>query len=96
MKHSFVRAARKDDIPAGKIYEFQVAGKAIAIANVAGKFHAINSVCVHQAGPLGEGGWKDQIVTCPWHGWQYDVTTGKVDSKPCSWGRLLPGRGPRR
>ena len=52
---AFVRAARKDDIPVGKIYEFQVAGQAIAIANVSGKFHAINSVCAHEGGPLGEG-----------------------------------------
>jgi nitrite reductase (NADH) small subunit len=75
---AFVRAARKDDIPAGKIYEFQVAGQAIAIANVAGKFHAINSVCAHEGGPLGEGELEGTVVTCPWHAWQYDVTTGKV------------------
>jgi nitrite reductase/ring-hydroxylating ferredoxin subunit len=75
---AFVRAARKDDIPAGKIYEFQVAGQAIAIANVSGKFHAINSVCAHEGGPLGEGELEGTVVTCPWHAWQYDVTTGKV------------------
>ena len=75
---AFVRAARKDDIPAGKVYEFQVGGQAIAIANVAGKFHAINSVCAHEGGPLGEGDLEGTVVTCPWHAWQYDVTTGKV------------------
>jgi nitrite reductase (NADH) small subunit len=75
---AFVRAAKKDDVPVGKIYEFQVGGKAIALANVAGKLSAINSLCVHQGGPLGEGELDGQIVTCPWHGWQYDVTTGKV------------------
>ncbi|HKV04654.1 MAG TPA: Rieske 2Fe-2S domain-containing protein [Candidatus Acidoferrales bacterium] len=79
---AFVRAARKDDVPVGKIYEFQVAGKAIAVANVAGKLFAINSVCLHQGGPLGEGELEGQIVTCPWHGWQYDVTTGKVVQSP--------------
>src|SRR6202050_3016037 len=75
---AFVRAARKDDIPAGKIYEFQVGGQAIAIANIAGKFHAINSVCAHEGGPLGEGELDGTVVTCPWHAWQYDVTNGKV------------------
>ena len=79
---AFVRAARKDDIPAGKIYEFQVGGQAIAIANVSGKFHAINSVCAHEGGPLGEGELEGQVVSCPWHGWQYDVTTGKVTQNP--------------
>ncbi|MBZ5693913.1 MAG: Rieske 2Fe-2S domain-containing protein [Acidobacteriia bacterium] len=79
---AFVRAAKKDDIPPGKIYEFQVGGKAIAIANVSGKLHAINSICAHQGGPLGEGELEGQIVTCPWHAWQYDVTTGKVVQSP--------------
>ena len=79
---AFVRVAKKDDVPPGKIYEFQVGGSAIAIANVAGKLHAINSICAHQGGPLGEGELEGQIVTCPWHAWQYDVTTGKVVQSP--------------
>ena len=79
---AFVRAAKKDDVPPGKIYEFQVGGKAIAIANVSGKLHAINSICAHQGGPLGEGELEGQIVTSPWHAWQYDVTTGKVVQSP--------------
>jgi nitrite reductase (NADH) small subunit/3-phenylpropionate/trans-cinnamate dioxygenase ferredoxin subunit len=79
---AFVRAARKEDIPLGKIYEFQVAGQAIAIANVAGKFCAIKSVCAHEGGPLGEGELDGQVVTCPWHAWQYYVTTGKMVQNP--------------
>jgi nitrite reductase (NADH) small subunit len=79
---AFVRAARKDDVPACKIYEFQVGGQAIAIANVAGKFCAINSVCAHEGGPLGEGELEGTVVTCPWHAWQYDVTTGRVVGNP--------------
>ena len=75
---AFVRAARKQDVPAGKIYEFQVGGQAVAIANVAGNFFAINSICAHEGGPLGEGELDGTTVTCPWHLWQYDVTTGKV------------------
>ena len=79
---AFVRAAKKDDVPPGKIYEFQVGGKAIAIANVSGKLHAINSICAHQGGPLGEGELEGQIVTCPWHGWQFDVTSGTFVQDP--------------
>jgi nitrite reductase (NADH) small subunit/3-phenylpropionate/trans-cinnamate dioxygenase ferredoxin subunit len=77
-----VRAARKEDVPPGKIYEFQVGGQAIAIANVAGKFCAISSVCAHEGGPLGEGELEGAVVTCPWHAWQYNVTTGKVVQNP--------------
>jgi len=75
---AFVRAVKTSDIPAGKISEVQVNGTAVAIANVSGKFHAINGICLHQAGPLGEGELEGSVVTCPWHGWQFDVTTGQV------------------
>jgi nitrite reductase/ring-hydroxylating ferredoxin subunit len=78
----FVRAARKSEVAPGSICEFQVGDKSVAIANVAGKFCAISGICAHQAGPLGEGELEGQVVTCPWHGWQYDVTTGKVAQKP--------------
>jgi nitrite reductase (NADH) small subunit len=78
----FVRAASKSDLPDGKICEVQLGDKAVALSNVAGKFCAINGVCLHQAGPLGEGELEGQVVTCPWHGWQFDVTTGKVVGNP--------------
>ena len=78
----FLRAAKTSEIPAGTIREVQVNGKAVAIANVEGKFYAINSICLHRGGPLGEGSLDGHIVTCPWHGWEYDVTTGKVAHNP--------------
>src|ERR1700722_20519841 len=78
----FVRVAKTEDVPSGKIYEFQVGGEAVAIANVEGKLFAINSVCPHQGGPLGEGELEGKIVTCPWHAWQCDVTSGKSVANP--------------
>ena len=79
---SFVRAARTQDVPAGKIYEFQVGGQAVAIANVAGKFCAINSICAHEGGPLGEGELAGDVVVCPWHGAKFNVKTGDVLGPP--------------
>jgi nitrite reductase/ring-hydroxylating ferredoxin subunit len=78
----FLRAARKDEIPAGSIREFQVDGHTLAIANVEGKFYAIDNTCLHRGGPLGQGTLAGKIVTCPWHSWQYDVTSGKVAQNP--------------
>ena len=75
---AFVRAAKVAEIPAGAIREFQVDGMTVALANVGGKFHAINNTCLHRGGPLGQGVLEGNVVTCPWHGWQYDVLTGKV------------------
>jgi nitrite reductase/ring-hydroxylating ferredoxin subunit len=78
----FARAAKIAEVAVGTIHQFQVAGTAVALANVEGKYYAINDVCVHRGGPLGEGELEDKVVTCPWHGWQYDVTTGKVTQNP--------------
>jgi nitrite reductase (NADH) small subunit len=79
---AFVRAARKDEIPAGTVREFQLDGKTLAIANVNGQFVAIDNTCLHRGGPLGEGTLSGKTVTCPWHGWQYDLTTGKLVNNP--------------
>ena len=79
---AFLRAARKDEIPVGSIREFQVDGKTLAIANVNGAFFAIDNTCLHRGGPLGQGPLEGKVVTCPWHGWQYDVTTGKIAQNP--------------
>jgi nitrite reductase (NADH) small subunit len=48
----------------------------LALFHVAGDFFVLDGVCPHQGGPLGKGSLCDHIVTCPWHGWQFDVRTG--------------------
>ena len=73
---AFVRTAKTNEITPGTIREFQVEGKAVALANVGGKYYAINNTCLHRGWPLGQGVLEGTVVTCPWHGWQYDVRTG--------------------
>jgi nitrite reductase (NADH) small subunit len=75
---AFLRVIKKDEVPAGTIRELQIDGKVIALANVDGKFYAIDNVCLHRGGPLAEGQLRATSVTCPWHGWEYDVTTGET------------------
>jgi NAD(P)H-dependent nitrite reductase small subunit len=72
----FVKVAEAGDVPAGTGKCVEAGGKQIAIFNVDGTFHAIDNTCLHRGGPLGEGELDGKVVTCPWHGWQYDVTTG--------------------
>jgi len=79
---AFLRAAKKEEVPPGTIREFQIDGKTFALANVEGKLFAVNNVCMHRGGPLGQGELVGQVVTCPWHGWRYDVTTGRVVTNP--------------
>jgi nitrite reductase/ring-hydroxylating ferredoxin subunit len=66
----------KDALDDGQITEVIIAGTAIALANVDGAFYAIQNECPHAEGPLGEGSMNGSMVTCPYHGWQFDVTTG--------------------
>jgi nitrite reductase/ring-hydroxylating ferredoxin subunit len=75
---AFVRVAAVTDIPVGSIRDVNIGGKEIALANVDGRFHAINNTCLHRGGPLGQGMLESRVVTCPWHGWQFDVTTGRA------------------
>jgi nitrite reductase (NADH) small subunit len=79
---ALMRTAKTNEITPGTIREFHVEGRAIGVANVDGKFYAINNTCLHRGGPLGQGSMSGKVVTCPWHGWQYDVTTGKVTQNP--------------
>lgn len=75
---AFLRAARVSEVPPGSIKDINLDGVEIALANVEGKFYAISNACLHRGGPLGQGVMEGSVVTCPWHGWQFDVATGKV------------------
>jgi nitrite reductase/ring-hydroxylating ferredoxin subunit len=80
----FLRAVKKAEISAGTIREIQIEGKAVALANVGGTIYAINNTCLHRGGPLGQGQLDGKVVTCPWHGWQFDVTNGKAVQNPAA------------
>ncbi len=73
---NFVKVATVADIAEGTGKPIAVGATTIALFNVGGKFYAINNTCLHRGGPLGEGDLDGKVVTCPWHGWFYDVTTG--------------------
>ena len=64
------------DIPEGRAKIVCVAGERIAVYRYKGRVSAISNVCQHQNGPLGEGRIIDGLVTCPWHGYQYDPACG--------------------
>jgi nitrite reductase (NADH) small subunit len=59
-----------------------VEGQWVALFNVSGTHHAIDAICLHQGGPLAEGALGGCVVTCPWHGWQFNVTSGAFVQDP--------------
>ena len=73
----FIRVASANDVKEGEGHVVNANGVPIALFKVDGEFYAIHNTCLHKGGPLGEGFLDGNVVTCPWHGWQYDVTTGK-------------------
>jgi nitrite reductase (NADH) small subunit len=73
----WTRAASIDDCPPGASLEIVVADRIVALFNVDGAYFALDGVCPHQGGPLGKGALSGCLVTCPWHGWQFDVSTGQ-------------------
>lgn len=73
---NFIKVASKNDLKPGEGKVIDVSGTKVALFNVDGEFFAINNTCRHKGGPLGEGYLEGDVVTCPWHGWKYNVKTG--------------------
>ncbi len=80
----FRRVVSIDDVLSGKGIVVEVDGKQIAVFNIQGLFYAIDNTCPHRGGPLGEGSLRGTTVSCPWHGAQFDVTSGQVIGPPAS------------
>jgi 3-phenylpropionate/trans-cinnamate dioxygenase ferredoxin component len=73
----FVKVASLPELPKGACKTVQANGKALALFNVDGTVFALDNTCRHHGGPLGEGTLEGEVVTCPWHMWQYNVRTGE-------------------
>ena len=80
----FVTVTAASEIPENQGKVCEVRGKEIAFFNVGGTFCAIANSCPHRGGPLGEGALEAGIVTCPWHGWEFDVRTGVSPVNPAA------------
>jgi nitrite reductase (NADH) small subunit/3-phenylpropionate/trans-cinnamate dioxygenase ferredoxin subunit len=78
----FAPAIAAADLPPGRAAEVTVAGRAVALFNVNGTFYALENRCPHRGGPLGQGFVDGQQVSCPWHNWTFDVTTGENVAGP--------------
>jgi 3-phenylpropionate/trans-cinnamate dioxygenase ferredoxin subunit len=76
------RVATRADVPPGSVRVFQVNGRSIALANLDGAFYAVDNLCTHDNGPLGEGTLWNGTIECPRHGARFDVQTGAVKALP--------------
>ena len=78
----FERAITASDLPPGEVTKADVGGRQIAIANVDGSFYAIDDLCPHAGGSLGDGHLSDGCVACPLHYWEFDVRSGEFIDDP--------------
>jgi 3-phenylpropionate/trans-cinnamate dioxygenase ferredoxin subunit len=70
------------ELPPGERLFVEIEGLQIVIFNIAERLYAIADICSHDDGPVGEGDLRDFNITCPRHGAQFDVRTGKVLQMP--------------
>ncbi len=77
-----VRVAATGAVPEGHATIVDAAGTRVALFHRPDGWFAVENTCTHRGGPLGEGDVEGHVVTCPWHGGQFDLRTGAVVAPP--------------
>jgi 3-phenylpropionate/trans-cinnamate dioxygenase ferredoxin component len=78
----FVKVGRAGEIPPGEKRVYDVDGYGVVVANLGGEYFAVEDVCTHDGGPLGEGELQNGHLVCPRHGARFDVRTGDALTMP--------------
>jgi len=79
---ALVKVASVSDLHEGALIEVMIGNEPYAVCNASGELHAMQGVCPHRGGPLGQGALNGNMVTCPWHAWEFDCRTGQNDYDP--------------
>lgn len=78
--------ACRRDLPPGRVARVELDGRGIALVNLDGVFYALDNNCPHNGGPLAQGRLEaDDCLRCPWHGWTWDVRTGRAVTPPVAY-----------
>jgi 3-phenylpropionate/trans-cinnamate dioxygenase ferredoxin subunit len=78
----FVAVAALEEIETGERLIFEVDHRSIVLFNIAGTFYAIDDLCTHDGGPVGEGEVEEHAIECPRHGARFDLESGKALNLP--------------
>jgi nitrite reductase (NADH) small subunit len=94
---TFVKVCSLAELPPGTLTEVMICGIPVAVCNVAlrnggGEIRALEGVCPHHGGPLGQGAMNGGNIVCPWHAWEFDSKTGRNDFDPGVYVRVYPVR----
>jgi nitrite reductase/ring-hydroxylating ferredoxin subunit len=73
----YARICGVSDLPGeGEVREIEAGSQTYCLARVNGRISALDNVCLHEGGPLGQGVIEAGQIVCPWHGWRFDALTG--------------------
>jgi nitrite reductase (NADH) small subunit len=75
---SWVVACRRADIPARRGWPVRVGERNLAVFDLGDAVVAVDNECRHVGNPIDDGFVSGGSVTCPWHGWRYDLRTGEL------------------
>jgi nitrite reductase (NADH) small subunit len=78
----FVDVGRTGEFTPGRGKMVVVSGRHVALFRLGDEFFALDNLCLHRGGPLCEGPVANNVVTCPWHGWSYEIKTGMMVQDP--------------
>ena len=87
---AFVKVAKVSDLDSEPLIQVMVGNDPYALCKVDGQIHALNGLCPHQGGPLGEGMLNGHSIMCPWHAWEFDCRTGKTAEDPDETVQIYP------
>lgn len=79
---AFRKAATLAQLPPGALIQVELGAETLALCNAGGEIHALEGICPHAGGPLGQGALHGTTIVCPWHAWEYDCVTGAHDRNP--------------
>ena len=77
-----VLVGQAEEIPEGERKIVELAGRSIGIFHHAGSWYAVHNRCLHRGGPVATGSLQGDVLTCPWHGYQYNLTNGQLLQDP--------------
>src|SRR4051812_4815611 len=76
---ALVKVGSRAEMPPGSLVEVGEGEGVVAVCNYDGEFHAVDGICPHQGGSLGQGALQGRMIVCPWHAWEFDCVTGCND-----------------
>ncbi len=80
----WIDVADADGIADGEVKTFQVEAHRVAVARANGQLYAVQDLCSHDDGPLGDGDLEEYAIVCPRHGAKFDIRTGEVLAMPAA------------